>query len=60
MAIKAYVEVLKEMLPKADEIELVYYNHSSLANLFLNYDLSIRTVLGAEFSKDLKKWPSER
>lgn len=61
VTIKAYVEVLKEMLPKselvADEIELVDYNHSSLANLLLNYDLRYSQFQGRIFQGFKKRWP---
>ena len=61
VTIKAYVEVLKEMLPKselvADEIELVDYNHSSLANFLLDYDLRYAQFQGRIFQGFKKRWP---
>lgn len=61
IVIKAYQEVLKEMLPKselvADEIESVEYSHNGLSNFLLDYDMRYAQFQGRIFQGFKKRWP---
>lgn len=61
ITIKAYLEVLEEMLDKselmAEKLNFVEYNHNSLANFLLEYDLRYAQFQGRIFQGFKKRWP---
>lgn len=61
IVIRAFEEVLKEMLPKSelveDKIKNVDYDHNALSNFLLEYDERYASFQGRIFKGYQKKWP---